>query len=486
MKGNNNKRYNIFLLSIITITANLLTTLLLILLKKTGFTVDNILVIYIVSVLITSLLTRGYVYGILASILSIMSFSFLFAVPIYSLKVANSQHIITFFVMLFASVITSMQTNKLIRSKELSDKHEKQSRILYQITSDLAKPSEIQEAFTVAAHHLMNLFDCDVSCIVMGVRNNTSVRLSAGKESNKVTSGNIDVNNINDVLARYYSIPVRYQEKTAGFLCLPKEMEQLEEERRFLLDSIMIQITKAVERILLIREKETARIAAERERYKSNLLRSISHDLRTPLTRISGAAEMIRHKENMKDSLKLADEIQEESSWLMRLVENILYLTRIQEDRMEVHMQKEAVEEIVAGAVARSQKYFPGRTITINVPEEVLFVPMDGKLIEQVLINLINNAIEHSSPTDEIKVQVYPEEELVWFEISDHGSGITEEDLPRIFDSFYISNRTRMDGIRGMGLGLAICKEIVNHHGGTISVKNNQEGGATFRFCLSR
>lgn len=486
MKTKSNRRYNVFLLLFITIMGNILTTLLLLGMKQIGFTVDKIMIIYIVSVLITSILTKGYVYGVIATVLSILSFSYFFAVPVYSLKVSDSQYIITFFVMLFSSILTSSQSNKLIRSKELANEREKQSRILYRITSALAKTSEIQEAFTVAAQCLMTLTDSDISCIIMGSRDNTSVRLSVGKESNLVTSGTIEINNINEVLSRYYSIPVKYHERTVGFLCLPKESEQAEDENRFLLDSILIQITKAVERILLIREKETARLEAERERYKSSLLRSISHDLRTPLTRISGAAEMILHKQDIEEGWKLANEINEESNWLIRLVENILYLTRIQEDRMEVHIQKEAVEEIVAGAAARSLKYFPGRNIKINVPEEVLFVPMDGKLIEQVLINLINNAMEHSGPADEVLVLVYQKEELVWFEVSDHGSGIREEDLSKIFDSFFISNRTRMDGIRGMGLGLAICKEIVSHHGGTISVENNMVGGATFRFCLHR
>lgn len=479
-------RYRILLLLLITVGANIVTTLVLLGLKGLGFRVDNIVIAYTLSVLISSLLTRSYINGILASFLSVLSLNYFFIAPIYSLKINDRNYIVTYVVMLVAALITSIQANKLVQSKELADKRERKSRLLFAITSQLAKTSEITEAFSVAIQFMQNLYECDIIAIVMNTGSGKATKLSLQRGSNQADAEEMELSNVNKLISGYYYIPVKYTEKIAGFLCLPHKLSHMEEEHRFMLDSILIQLTNAVERILLVREKETARLDAERERFKSNLLRSISHDLRTPLTRISGAAEMIVHKKNADEIDVLAKEINEESNWLIRLVENILYLTKIQEGRLEVSMQQEAVEEIIAGAVRRSLKYFPGRNIRINVPSEVLFVRMDGKLIEQVLINLINNAIEHSNTQDEILVRVYQEGEQIWFEVTDHGSGIGIEDVPKIFDTFFISNRTRKDGIRGMGLGLAICKEIVNYHRGSISVMNNQEGGATFRFYLKR
>ncbi len=481
----NKSRYRILLLLIITAGANIITTLILLGLKELGFKEDNLVIAYTLSVLITSLLTRSYVYSILASILSMLSLSYFFIKPIYSLKVYDKEYIITYIVMLISSLITSTQANKLVRSKDLADQREQQSRLLYRITSQLAKTSEVPEVFAVAAEFIQNLYECEIAAIIIDLKERNHKKLTIWKGMGQTSTEHMELGHLDDFLSAHYTIPIKYTDKTVGFFCLPQQLQEMEEHRH-MLDSIVIQVTNAVERILLVRDKENARLDADRERFKSSLLRSISHDLRTPLTRLSGAAEMISHKDNREEINLLANEIKEEANWLMRLVENILYLTKIQEGRLEVNLQQEAVEEIIAGAVSRSLKYFPGREIRINVPEEVLFLPMDGKLIEQVLINLINNAIEHSNTLDEILVRVYPEGELVWFDVTDRGSGIKEEDIPKIFDTFFVSNRTRMDGIRGMGLGLAICKEIVEYHRGRISVVNNETGGATFRFCLHR
>jgi two-component system sensor histidine kinase KdpD len=143
------------------------------------------------------------------------------------------------------------------------------------------------------------------------------------------------------------------------------------------------------------------------------------------------------------------------------------------------------VEEIVAEAVSRASKYTPNNRISISVPEDVLFAPMDGKLIVQVLINIIDNAIKHTIPTDEIHVSVQVEDKKAWFEVSDNGIGINEKDLPKIFDMFFTTRNSHIDAKHGIGLGLAICKVIVNFHGGEIFAKKNKEKGSTFRFYLN-
>jgi two-component system sensor histidine kinase KdpD len=246
-----------------------------------------------------------------------------------------------------------------------------------------------------------------------------------------------------------------------------------------------MQISTAMQREILTSEKEATKAEIERERFKSNLLRAISHDLRTPLTGITGAAEMLLQNLKDEENAKLVQGIYEDSNWLIRLIENILSLTRIQEGRLSINIQPELVEEIVAEAVDRTLKYAPDHKISISIPDEVLFVPMDGKLIIQVLINLIDNAIKHTSPSDEIKVSVKLEDNKAWFEVSDNGTGINPEDLPQLFDMFFIAPSSHTDSKPGIGLGLAICKAIVNFHGGEIMAENNDSNGATFRFYLS-
>lgn len=475
---------NVLLQLIITLALNVLTTLLLLLLQRIGFTEVNIVVIYILSVLLTSRYTKGYSYGIIASVLSMLSFNFFFTKPIYTLKVDDSSYIVTLFVMLLSAIFTSALASKLIWSKDLADKREKQSHILYKITSSLAKTSEIPEVASVSSKHLSLLFNCNVIFIINSLDNDVQ-KFTALKGQDEVIIENIRKYKADNLVANSYSLPIISRDKDIGYVCLPKEMENPSKENKFLLDSIIMQVTIAIERVLLIRDKETARSETERERFKSNLLRAISHDLRTPLTRITGAAEMLQSSLKDDENIELALEIYDDSTWLTRLVENILSLTRIQEGRLKINIQLEAVEEIISEAVKHATSRIQNNNIKITIPDEVIFVPMDGKLIEQVLINLINNAMDHSDPDDQIELSVCIDDNKVWFEIRDNGTGINEADLPHLFDMFYVGTYPHTRSKRGMGLGLAICKAIVNYHGGEIYAENNPNGGATFRFYLN-
>jgi two-component system sensor histidine kinase KdpD len=453
----------------ITFGLIIFATFILMLLQNAGFSVVNFIVLYLLSVLVTSRYTKGYAYGILASVISALSFNFFFLEPVYTFKVSESTYLFTFIVMLIASIFSTTLAGKLVQSKELAGKRENQSHILNNIISTLAKTSEIPEAAAAAQTCLSDLFRCDAACII--TMEDSRDHCMDQHESE---------------MTEQYSIPITIHDQIIGFVRMPKEFENADKETRMLLDSVLMQINIAMERILLIREKEAAKSEIERERFKSNLLRAISHDLRTPLARISGAAEML--SENIEDESigSLADSIYEDSTWLTRLVENILSLTRIQEGKIAVNIRQEAIEEIIAETIERVNKYYPGRKVFVSVPDEVLFVPMDGKLIEQVLINLLSNAAVHTEPNDEIRLSVWQEEDgKVWFKVADTGIGIAQEDLPKVFDMFFVG-MSRTSGKRGMGLGLAICRAIVELHGGEIFAENNPSGGAIFRFYLNQ
>ena len=468
----------------ITIGMNIISTLLSLVFKKNGFTEVPIVVTYIFSVLVTSQYTRGYVYGIVGSVISMLSFNFFFTIPLYTFKVDDSTYVFTFFVMLLSSIFTSALTTKLIRSKELANESEKQAHILYSITSSLAKTCEVTDVAAVSSRYLSNLLECDVSCIIINTKSNISQKLTVEVENREISNTEVNSDEIKDIIKNYYSIPIKALNKTISFICFPKKFEEIINDNQFLFDSIIMQITIAMERELLINEKETAKSETENERFKNNLLRAISHDLRTPLTRITGAAEMLNHNLKDNENIKLVSEIYEDSRWLTRLVENILSLTRIQEGRLAINIRPEVVEEIVAESIQRASKYYPNYKISIILPDEVLFVPMDGKLIEQVLINLIENSIKHTTPLEETKVKIWIDNKKVWFEVSDNGVGINEDDIPKLFDMFFVGNNSSTDVKRGMGLGLSICKSIVNYHGGEIYAENNSARGATFKFYL--
>lgn len=469
----------------ITLGLNISATLLSMLIQYFGFTEISIVVIYLLSVLVTSRYTQGYFYGIAASFISLLSFNFFFTGPLYTFIVEDSNYLFTFSVMLLASIFTSALTSKLIRSKELANESEKQAQILYRISSNLAKTSGVSEVAAVSVQCLSNLLECDATLIVNNFKPNKAHVLTSKKEERGISTTVKNMEEINELTPNHYTLPIKVRDKVICYVCLPSEYRNIPKERRFLLDSVIMQITIAMERELLTSEKEVAKAEIESERLKSNLLRVISHDIRTPLTSITGAAEMMLQKLKEEENIMLIQGIYEDSNWLTRLVENILSLTRIQEGKLDVSIKPEAVEEIVSEAIYRASKYAPNHKISITVPDELLFVPMDGKLIEQVLINLIDNAIKHTMPSNLIEVSVQRDKNKVWFKISDNGMGIKKADLPKIFDMFFVSTSSPLDSKRGLGLGLAICKAIINFHGGEIYAENNRYGGATFRFYLN-
>jgi two-component system sensor histidine kinase KdpD len=234
---------------------------------------------------------------------------------------------------------------------------------------------------------------------------------------------------------------------------------------------------------LLVREKEEE---TEKERYRANLLRSISHDIRTPLSAVIGTAEMLEGLTGPDDKrMALIRGIRDEADWLRSLVENILNLTRLQDGPASLRKQPEAAEEVVGSAIRHITQRLPRHTITVDMPEELLMAPMDGKLVEQVLINLLDNAAGHTPPEKSITVTVKGEPGAVRFLVADEGEGIAEEHLPKIFESFYTTRENHADAAHGMGLGLAICRTIVRAHGGEITARRNPNGGGSvFEFTI--
>lgn len=281
--------------------------------------------------------------------------------------------------------------------------------------------------------------------------------------------------------------PVLSQGKALGVIGLSCSKRKLSQSSRYFLQMIVSQVAMALERQSLSDEQRRMLVEGEKEKMRGNLLRAISHDLRTPLTCISGASSVILESGESLDKQthdKLLTDIRDDSQWLIRMVENILSVTRISEGLSSVSKSAEAAEEIVAEAISRIRARFPERKISVRVPEELLIVPMDGTLIEQVLINLLENAVKHSGDDSLIDVKVKRDGKEAIFEVVDNGEGISEEDFPYLFDSYVPSRMRSADSSRGMGIGLSICMSIIKAHNGRIEAVNKKEGGAIFRFAL--
>ena len=233
------------------------------------------------------------------------------------------------------------------------------------------------------------------------------------------------------------------------------------------------------------KQTEAARREAEREKMYADLLRAVSHDIRTPLTGIVGATNVLLEQDKeltQEQRLQLLRSTNEDAQWLIRIVENLLSITRINSEETRVKKAPEAAEEVIGSAVAKTHKHYPDVEVCVSVPEELMMVPMDPLLIEQVLVNLMENAVIHGG-TSRIAITLTREGENAVFTVSDNGSGIPVYLLGKLFDGAARSDRTA-DGRRSMGIGLSVCRTVVQAHGGTIRGENKKEGGACFTVTL--
>lgn len=237
-----------------------------------------------------------------------------------------------------------------------------------------------------------------------------------------------------------------------------------------------------------IKNHEKVYLEAEKEKMRGNLLRAVSHDLRTPLTSIVGTTSALLDngdKISSQQQQKLIQECHDDAEWLIRMVENLLSITRMSGDEAKIYKSLEAAEEIVGEAVRKFQKRFNNVNVSVSVPDDILFIPMDAILIEQVLLNLLENSVLHGKNTDGISLSAEKAGSNAIFTVSDHGVGIPESAFRHLFDGYLSEKNVQdSDNKRSLGIGLSVCMSIVKLHGGNMTARNKPEGGAEFSFTL--
>ena len=254
-----------------------------------------------------------------------------------------------------------------------------------------------------------------------------------------------------------------------------------------ILISILDECALALENEKNAREKEAAAVLAESEQLRANLLRAISHDLRTPLTSISGNAAILMNNENHLDEntrQQLYSDMYEDSMWLINLVENLLSATRIEEGRMMLHTSTELLSDIIEEATRHIDRQISQHQISVELQDELMLVKADARLMVQVVINIVDNAIKYTPQGSRIKIITRKNQNMAEVLIADNGPGISEKEKEKIFDKFYCGEKKIIDNRRSLGLGLYLCKAIVEAHGGTISETDNQPQGSVFQFTL--
>ncbi len=493
--------------TLIAVLIMLITTIVALCIDYLGFSAANVIMIFILGVIIVNIKTRGYILGFICSIVSILLFNYLFTEPRYSLEVYDKSYIATFPIMLIVTFTIGTLTSKIQREALNSSKRENITQILYRVSRKLLSATGTADVVGIGIKYLSRLLERTVICY-LGQENKLSTPFiytaTKGEKDRTLLSKDEEAvaywTFLNDKEcgagtntfhgAKGYYMPLKSHGKVLGVLGVSCINGPLKPEQKFIFETVASQIYIALDREILAETQKKSNLEIESERLRSNLLRSISHDLRSPLAGIKGSVSTIIETGNLiseKTRGELLQSVYDDTEWLIRLVENLLSMTRFDGGDMKVKKDTELVEEVVYEAVQRILKRSTAHEIKVTVPETVIMAPMDGSLIEQVLINLIDNAIKFTPKNSLIEVKVYENEKDIIFEVIDNGTGIAEDILPHIFDRFFTNGDKISDSRRGVGLGLAICKSIVEAHGGTITADNREsQEGAIFKFNIPK
>lgn len=471
---------------------------------RLGFSEANIITVYILGVLVNSVVTKNRIYSLISSVVSVFIFNFLFTEPRYTFHAYDSGYPITFLVMFIAAMITSSLSIKLKNHARQAAQAAFRTKILFDTNQLLQRAVGKDELISVTANQLVKLLDRNIIMYpVQGDELETPRIFSVSDEpiSEELTSDNeravaswVLKNNkhagaTTDTLAsaKCLYLSIRVNDHVYGVVGIVIADDPLDAFENSIMLSILGESALAMENEKNAKEKEEAAIHARNEQLRANLLRAISHDLRTPLTSISGnASNLLTNGEALDGETKhrLYSDIYDDSMWLINLVENLLSVTRLEDGRMNLHISAELVEDVVAEALRHVNRKSVEHHITVEHKDEFLLAKMDAKLIVQVVINIVDNAIKYTPPGSNIKILTERRGDKAVIHIADDGPGIPDDVKPHIFDMFYSGANKVADSRRSLGLGLSLCKSIVTVHGGTLTVKDNQPQGTIFTFTL--
>ena len=481
-----------------------LVTLIGLLFYNFGFTEANIITLYILGVMLISVYTRSSICSFVASIASVLTFNFLFTVPRFTLQAYDSEYPITFLVMFLASLLTGSLASKLKSHAKRSAQVAWRTKLLFETSQHLQRAHTQEEIISVTAKQLLKIFQRDI--VVYSIDEKgllepeiflvdeaaSPQRYTTAKErevaqwvlSNNKRAG-AGTETLPDARCTYLSI--RTGERVYGVVGIAASDKPLDSFESSILLSVLGECALALENQKNVEEKEAAAVIAKNEQLRANLLRSISHDLRTPLTSISGNASNLLSNGPLFDAKtkeQMYADIYDDAMWLINLVENLLSVSRLEQGRMNLHLTTELIDEVVAEALRHINRKRAEYHFHVQSSDDYLLAQMDAKLIVQVLINILDNAMKYTPPGSDIEIGWKQEGKFIYISVADNGPGIPDQAKPHIFDMFYSASNQIADSRRSMGLGLALCKSIVNAHGGEIVVSDHKPHGSIFTFSV--
>lgn len=458
-----------------------LSTMLEIVLSHIGVRIENLLLINVVGVILCSVETRSMLWSISSSIVFVFTFNFLLTSPRFTFQVDDPNYIISLLIFIIVAFIAASLTVKLQKQMDLDRERAEIMLKLNTIGSGFLNLTGRQAIAAYSRKSLHNLTGKETEILIRTKDERFSDSSAEWCFRNSMACGYGEAQ-FGDSIRLY--VPICSLSKTYGVIIFLCGNAGLTKEERMYVEMVISQITLVLERVQLNVEKEESRLQIERERLKSTLLRSISHDLRTPLTGIAGNSNFLFENYTLVDeesAKSMLFDISTEAEWLNSMVENLLNMTRIQEGKLEIHKKKEVVDDLISGAVTLVSKRLGNHTLKTVTPPEIELLSVDARLFTQVLVNLIDNGIRHSGENTVITVSAGAKGNRMVFTVSDNGTGIPEDKMDHIFDSFFTAAYREGDRQRGAGLGLAICKAIIEAHGGRILIDQGVKKGAAFR-----
>ena len=493
--------FDLFITLAVLFAVTLIGTLFLAL----GFTETNIITVYILGVLLISLFTKGYVCSVLGALLSVILFNFFLTEPRFTFHAYASGYPVTIMIMLIVAILTGTLASKLKDNAKLSAQAAFRTKVLFDTNQLLQKAKNDQEIIQITAGQLVKLLDRDVIAYP-----EVDGELKEGRIFSEVSESEHLLENIEKTDkqvavwvyenkkragattkqypdARCLYMAIRMNNKVYGVIGIVVKDQPLDSFENSVMLSILGECALAIENSRNAKEKEEAALLAKHEQLRANLLRSISHDLRTPLTSISGNASTLMANDKILDEQirkQIFQDIYEDSEWLISLVENLLSVTRIEEGRMNFNMSPQIIDEVIEEALnhlnSRANRY----KISVEYKDELLMARMDARLIMQVIINIMDNAIKYTPEGSSINLIVEKQENQMAVHIKDNGPGIADSLKPYVFDMFFKGESKIADSRRSLGLGLALCKSIIEAHSGVIYLKDHMPHGCDFTFTL--
>ncbi len=459
------------------------------------FELANLVMVYLLGIVAVAM-RQGRGPSLVASLLSVAAFDFFFVPPYFTFAVSDVRYAVTFLIMFVVALAIGGVTVRMRAQAETARQRERRTAALYAMSRELAGARGVEGLLEIAVRHITDVFRCQVAVLlpVAGGRLAPQPAAPFDLDANELAVSQwvyehrqlagLGTATLPGASALY--LPLLASRGPVGVIGVrppsrhafdaPDQLHQLE--------TFANQTALALERALLAGEAQEAQLRIETERLRNSLLSSVSHDLKTPLAAITGAASTLLDSEGHLDDgtrRELLESVREEADRLTRLVQNLLEMTRLESGAVQLRKEWHSVEEVIGAALSRLEKRLGGRRVHTRVPPDLPLVAMDDVLIEQILVNLLDNALKYTPAGSPISIVATASDRAVTVEVADRGPGLPPGEEDRIFEKFYRGASTPG---RGSGLGLAICQAIVRAHDGRIWAQNLPEGGVAFLFTL--